>query len=119
AIYQAAARTCLGMDWAILAAIGKIESDHGRSTKPGVHSGQNFAGAMGPMQFLQGTWNANKVAAPGHVIPNVYDIADAIYSAAKYLCHNGAGIGLPLSPQSDVAAWKRLRDAIFAYNPAD
>jgi hypothetical protein len=33
AIYQAAARACPGMDWAVLAAIGKIESDHGRSTK--------------------------------------------------------------------------------------
>src|SRR2546428_4867254 len=111
-IYQAAARTCPGMDWAVLAAIGKIESNHGRSTLPGVHSGQNSAGAMGPMQFLQGTWNANKVAAPRHVIPNGYDIADAIYSAAKLLCHDGAGIGLPLPPKTDSAAWKRLHDAI-------
>src|SRR3989442_5314856 len=69
AIYQAAARTCPGFDWAVLAGIGKIETNHGLS---GVHSGQNSAGAMGPMQFLQGTWAANKVAAPGHIIPNVY-----------------------------------------------
>jgi hypothetical protein len=119
AIYQAAARTCPGMDWAILAAIGKIETNHGRSTLPGVHSGQNSAGAMGPMQFLQGTWNAYKTATPGHIIPNVYDIADAIYSAAKMLCHDGAAIGLPPPPKSAVAAWKKLHDAIWAYNHAD
>src|SRR2546427_12798007 len=56
-LYHAAARTCPGLDWAILAAIGKIETDHGRSALRGVHSGQNSAGAMGPMQFLQSTWN--------------------------------------------------------------
>src|SRR2546430_12317515 len=112
-IYQAAARTCPGMDWAVLAGIGKIETNHGRSTLPGVHSGQNFAGAMGPMQFLQGTWDANKVAAPGHIIPNIYDIADAIYSAAKYLCSNGGGAGLP-TPDA-----KKLHDAIWHYNHSE
>jgi hypothetical protein len=35
-----------GLDWSILAAIGKIESNHGRSTLPGVAEGtQNYAGA--------------------------------------------------------------------------
>ena len=41
-----------GLDWAILAAIGSIETNHGRLRAPGVRSGANFAGAMGPMQFL-------------------------------------------------------------------
>jgi len=40
-----------GLDWAILAAIGKVETDHGRSRLPGVQSGVNCAGAAGPMQF--------------------------------------------------------------------
>src|SRR3954463_4400405 len=30
-----------GVPWPILAAIGAIETDHGRSTAPGVHSGLN------------------------------------------------------------------------------
>jgi hypothetical protein len=33
-----------GIDWAILAAIGSIETDHGRSTASGVHSGVNAYG---------------------------------------------------------------------------
>ena len=45
ALYQAAARTCAGLPWNVLAGIGKVESDHGRSTAPGVHSGANYAGA--------------------------------------------------------------------------
>jgi hypothetical protein len=31
--------------WPVLAGVGKTETDHGRSTAPGVHSGQNYAGA--------------------------------------------------------------------------
>jgi len=46
-LYRQAAASCPGLDWSVLAAIGKIESDHGRSSLPGVHSGGNAAaGAM-------------------------------------------------------------------------
>lgn len=34
ALYQDAARVCPGLHWSILAAIGKVESNHGRSTLP-------------------------------------------------------------------------------------
>lgn len=42
---QAAAATCPGMSWTVLAAIGTIESGNGTSNLPGVHSGANPAGA--------------------------------------------------------------------------
>ncbi len=58
ALYQQAATVCPGLDWSILAAIGKVETDHGRSTLPGVSSGENSAGAGGPMQFLQSTFDS-------------------------------------------------------------
>jgi hypothetical protein len=45
ALYMAAAQTCPGLPWAVLAGIGKVESDHGRSRAPGVQSGTNYAGA--------------------------------------------------------------------------
>lgn len=82
-VYMAAADR-FGLDWTILAAIGKIETDHCRSTSPGVHSGTNFAGAMGCMQFLAGTWAG--YGAGG----NPYDPADAIPAAARYLKASGA-----------------------------
>ncbi len=43
--YMAAAQTCPGLPWSVLAGIGKVESNHGRSTLPGVRSGANHAGA--------------------------------------------------------------------------
>jgi hypothetical protein len=44
-LYEQAATTCPGLSWTVLAAIGTVESDNGRSTLPGVHSGANYAGA--------------------------------------------------------------------------
>jgi len=58
-LYQQAATTdCPGLDWSVLAAIGKVETDHGRSSLPGVTAGKNSAGAGGHMQILEPTWNA-------------------------------------------------------------
>ncbi|HSH58790.1 MAG TPA: lytic transglycosylase domain-containing protein [Acidimicrobiales bacterium] len=105
-VYQEAAEATCGMRWAVLAAIGKVETDHARSTLPGVHSGENFAGAGGPMQFLQPTWKAYGVDGDGDDDKDRYDPVDAIWGAAKYLCASRAG-------EPD-----RLRDAIFAYNHA-
>ena len=52
ALYRQAAES-RGLDWAILAAIGKTETNHGRSTLPGVRAGVNTHGCCaGPMQFL-------------------------------------------------------------------
>lgn len=45
ALERAAAATCRGLDWAVLASIGRVESDSGRSTLPGVASGTNADGA--------------------------------------------------------------------------
>jgi hypothetical protein len=95
ALYQQAGQDT-GIDWAILAAIGSIESDHDRSTKAGVHSGVNFAGCCaGPMQFSVtgargGTWGAYGVDGNHDGQSNVYDPADAIPAAAKYLKASGA-----------------------------
>jgi len=112
ALYQAAADTCPGLPWSVLAAIGKVETDHGRSTLPGVAAGANFAGAAGPMQIGVGgkagnTFGAYAVDGDGNGISDVYHPADAIFTAANYLCRNGGGRGGDLSR------------AVFAYNHAD
>jgi cell wall-associated NlpC family hydrolase len=122
-LYQAAADTCPGLPWPVLAAIGKVESNHGRSSAVGVLGGANFAGAAGPMQFGIGgkagnTWGGPPVHpvppqvgygsdGDGDGVANVYQPADAIFSAARYLCANGALRG------ADIPS------AIFAYNHAD
>ena len=106
-LYRRAALTCPGLPWTVLAAIGSVESSHGRTSAPGVSSGANFAGAMGPMQFLADTWAAYGVDADGNGVADVYHSTDAVFGAANYLCHSGAG-----DPS-------RLAEAIWAYNHAD
>jgi hypothetical protein len=106
--YTGAAQTCPGLPWPVLAGIGKVESDHGRSDLPGVRSGANAAGAEGPMQFLPGTFGEFAVNAdPGQPL-SPYDPADAIYTAARMLCADGARGGTTAG----------LNQAIFGYNHA-
>ncbi len=89
---RGAAATCPGLDWAVLAAIGRVESNSGQSDAPGVASGANSAGAEGPMQFEPTTFAAYATVGPGGATPpSPYDPVDAVYSAAKLLCADGAG----------------------------
>ncbi|MEO8106225.1 MAG: lytic transglycosylase domain-containing protein [Actinomycetes bacterium] len=101
-LYQAAAATCPGLPWPVLAAIGQVESGHGSNTGP------SSSGAMGPMQFLPSTFGAYAVDGDGDGIADIWNPSDAIYSATNYLCANGAGGG----PRA-------LYGAIYRYNHAD
>lgn len=104
ALYQANGGTCAGLDWAILAAIGKLESDHGRSTLPGVRSGANGSGAQGPLQFMPATYKSVRGRHP-EIGRNVHDPRNAVPAAAHLLCDNGATTN--------------LRKAIWRYNHSD
>jgi hypothetical protein len=101
-LYKRAATTCPGLPWTVLAAIGQVESDHGRN------AGQSSAGALGPMQFLPSTWKAYGVDGDGDGKADITNPFDAIPGAAKYLCASGGGKG-----------GDSLYKAIFAYNHAD
>jgi cell wall-associated NlpC family hydrolase len=71
-----------------------------------VHSGANFAGAEGPMQFEPATFAEYAVDADPGVALSVYDPADAVYTAAAMLCANGAASGM----QAEIS------QAVFAHN---
>jgi len=127
--------------WTLLAAIGKVESDHGRYggsvlgadgvPHPGIiglrldgagpvaavhdtdhgrldHDMQ-WDRAVGPMQFLPGTWAHDGRDGDGDGTANPQDIDDAALTAATYLC---AGSGSVLSGPG-------MKAAIFRYNPSD
>jgi Transglycosylase SLT domain len=104
-LYENAAQR-FEIDWALLAAIGKVECDHGRDPDPSCNREgvTNSAGAGGPMQFITSTWALYGVAADGDGRADRWSPADAIYSAANYLHASGA-------PHDDQAA-------VFAYNHA-
>jgi hypothetical protein len=103
-LYQAsAAQYCPGLSWTVLAAIGQIES------ADGTNEGPSTAGALGPMQFLPSTWQEWGITAFGESgPPNIMDPFDAVPSAARMLCADGAADGA-----------QGLRQAIFDYNHAD
>lgn len=83
-LYQEAAKK-YGMDWVVLAGVGKAESDHGRDTA--THQ-ENGATAAGPMQFTRDTWTDFGRTPEGEASTNLddrYDPEHAIHSAAHFL----------------------------------
>ncbi|MFV2175633.1 lytic transglycosylase domain-containing protein [Actinomadura sp. LOL_016] len=101
-LYKQAATSCPGLSWTVLAAIGQVESSHGRNVGP------SSAGALGPMQFMPATWKAYGVDGDDDGKADIMNPYDAIPGAAKYLCANGAGQG-----------GRQLYRAVWHYNHAD
>lgn len=97
-VYEAAAATCEGLDWTVLAAIHKVETGFGTGRAT------SSAGAQGPMQFMPTTFDAYGIDGDSDGQADINDVEDAIFSAANLLCANGAG---------DPA---RLATAIWNYN---
>jgi Transglycosylase SLT domain len=98
-----AAEYCPGLSWTVLAAIGQIESADGTNLGP------STAGALGPMQFLPSTWAVWGIDGFGDTgPPNILSPYDAVPSAARLLCADGAAAG-----------GQSLARAIFDYNHAN
>lgn len=123
-----------GVSWNLLAGIGRIESGHagggavdGRGTAvqpiygpaldgtlPGneviisssVGNRVTYARAMGPMQFLPGTWARYASDGDGDGLADPQNLFDSTLAAARYLCSGG----LNLRDPSQVMA------AILRYN---
>jgi hypothetical protein len=130
------------IDWALVAAIGKVESDHGRyggngidpvsgEVRPGIFgiplNGTNNTAAIrdtdrgvfdrdttwdravGPMQFIPGTWRSVGVDANGDGTKDPQNITDAATGTAVYLC-SGPG---------DLGTEAGARSAVLRYNQSD
>lgn len=98
-LYKQSATRCPGLSWTVLAAIGQVESGHGRNNGPSV------AGALGPMQFMPATWKTYGVDGDGDGKADIWSPYDAVPAAAQYLCANGAGQG-----------GEKLRKSVWFYN---
>jgi cell wall-associated NlpC family hydrolase len=114
-----------GVPWTILAGIGTVESDNGQTTLPGVHSGENAFGAAGPMQIGIGgaagnVWGGLPVHPASEVVDgvatdedggpdaSVYDPADAIAGAAKYLL----AAGVQTNPSAAIFSYNHLQSYV-------
>jgi membrane-bound lytic murein transglycosylase B len=134
------AKPACGIDWSLLAGIGRIESNHGRyggavlhpdgSATPrilgpalnggkfayigdsdnGTYDGDtSYDRAMGPMQFIPGTWRSYAVDADGNGVTDPFNINDAALASANYLCVAGGSL------RTDAGQ----RKAVLAYNHSD
>jgi membrane-bound lytic murein transglycosylase B len=118
---QRAATPECRLSWSTLAAIGRVESDHGRfggarvgadgaahpsiigpplDGSPGVREIRDTDGgrldgdttfdrAVGPMQFLPGTWARYGADGNGDGARDPHQLDDAALAAAGYLCADG------------------------------
>src|ERR1700716_510908 len=114
---MAAAYPACGVSWNLLAGIGRIESMHANGgavdprgtavspiygpaldgTLPGneliiqsqAGNRVTYARAMGPMQFLPGTWARYAVDGDGDGIADPQNLFDSTLTAARYLCSGG------------------------------
>ena len=125
------------LGWWVLAAVGQVESHHGGELTPdgvttvairgpvldgsggtrlvpdsehGLLDGDPlFDRAVGPMQFLPGTWRTNGVDADGDGRADPSDLDDAAAAAARYLCRGGGDLEDPVA----------LAAALRRYNASD
>lgn len=70
------------------------------------HDNPSFDRALGPMQFLTGTFRQYGIDASGDGVASPHNVFDAIRTAAAYLCGSDGEV-------------TSLQDAIFKYNRSD
>jgi membrane-bound lytic murein transglycosylase B len=126
-----------GISWNLLAGIGRIESGHANGgatdargtavrpiygpaldgTLPGnevivqssVAGGVTYAKAMGPMQFLPGTWARYASDGDGDGVADPQNLYDSTLAAARYLCSGGLNLR---DPSQVMAAILRYNNSI-------
>ena len=127
---MAAAYPGCGVSWNLLAGIGRIESLHANGgatdsrgtavqpiygptldgTLPGneiivqsrTSNRVTYARAMGPMQFLPGTWSRYASDGDGDGKADVQNVYDASLAAARYLCSGGLNLRDPSQVMSSI-----------------
>ena len=128
-----------GVSWPVLAAIGRIESNHARNGRvdvngttvspilgPQLSGGPGIAAisdsddgrldgdttwdrAVGPMQFIPTTWARYAIDGNDDGTASPHNVYDATLAAAYYLCAGGGDLRDPA----------QLASAIFRYNHSE
>jgi membrane-bound lytic murein transglycosylase B len=119
-----------GISWNLLAGIGRIESTHANGGATDAHGtairaiygpaldgtlfgnevivqgsadGQvTYARAMGPMQFLPGTWARYAADGDGDGVADPQNLYDSTLAAARYLCSGGLDLRDPSQAMSAI-----------------
>jgi hypothetical protein len=139
AAHLAEARPSCGLDWSLLAAIGRIESGHARGGRvdatgrtlepimgialdgrPGIAAIRDTDGgtldgdarwdrAVGPMQFIPSTWTAHAADGNGDGRRDPHNVFDSAVAAGRLLCAGGTDLRDP----------RQRAQAVFRYNRSD
>ena len=150
AAYQRAAQVIdsadpsCNIEWPLIAAIGRVESNHGTYggnvltdegvSTPGIIgiplNGSNgtakitdsdageldrdkvYDRAVGPMQFIPGTWRVVGVDGDGDGERNPQDIDDAALATAVYLCSGDENLGTRAGQESAVYRYNHSNDYV-------
>ena len=98
------------LPWHLVAAIGRVESNHGRIqgnalsaeglTQPGITTP-----ALGPMQLAQDTFDTVSIDSDGDGAKNPQDIDDAATAAGIFLCSGEGDLSTDAGARSAVARY--------------
>lgn len=131
-----------GITWPLLAGIGKVESGHasgGRVDATGLTRGPilgpvldggpgmaaisdtdqgrydgnaSWDRAVGPMQFIPGTWAVFGADGNGDGVKDPHNVFDATLAAGEYLCSGGADLRSPLGLVQAVLRYNHSMDYV-------
>jgi membrane-bound lytic murein transglycosylase B len=131
-----------GITWPLLAGIGKVESGHasgGRVDSTGLTRGPilgpvldggpgmaaisdtdqgrydgntSWDRAVGPMQFIPGTWAVFGADGNGDGVKDPHNVFDATLAAGEYLCSGGADLRSPLGLVQAVLRYNHSMDYV-------
>jgi membrane-bound lytic murein transglycosylase B len=131
-----------GITWPLLAGIGKVESSHasgGRVDATGLTRGPilgpvldggpgmaaisdtdqgrydgntSWDRAVGPMQFIPGTWAVFGADGNGDGVKDPHNVFDAALAAGEYLCSGGADLRSPLGLVQAVLRYNHSMDYV-------
>jgi hypothetical protein len=131
-----------GLTWPLLAGIGKVESSHasgGRVDATGLTRGPilgpvldggpgmaaisdtdqgrydgntSWDRAVGPMQFIPGTWAVYGADGNGDGVKDPHNVFDAARAAGEYLCAGGADLRSPLGLVQAVLRYNHSMDYV-------
>ncbi|HEU4945624.1 MAG TPA: lytic murein transglycosylase [Kribbella sp.] len=138
----AVSRPDCGITWPLLAGIGKVESAHasggrvdangltrGRILGPVLDGGPGMAAisdtdqgrydgdtrwdrAVGPMQFIPGTWALYGADGNGDGVKDPHNVYDATRAAGEYLCAGGTDLRNPLALVAAVLRYNHSMDYV-------
>jgi hypothetical protein len=120
----AEAKSSCGLTWPLLAAIGRVESDHGRVDgarlgADGVSTPTRGAPeGLGPMRFFPSVWQVVAVDGDGDGVRDPHDIDDAALAVAVYLCASGGDLRDAAAMRAAVRRYddsRRYVDLVLAY----